>query len=69
MHVNERDGHVLRPVSPYGLHPEEETIAEFFSRLDTFPASLENGILVTKMNSCLPGKVSKRFSAFPTVMI
>ena len=28
MHVNERDGHVLRPVSPYGLHPEEETIAE-----------------------------------------
>ena len=22
------DGHVLRPVSPYGLHPEEETIAE-----------------------------------------
>ena len=28
MHLNERDGHVLRPVSPYGLNPEEETIAE-----------------------------------------
>lgn len=28
MHTNPRDGHVLRPVSPYGLHPEETTIAE-----------------------------------------
>ncbi len=28
MHVNERDGHVLRPASPYGLHPDEVTIAE-----------------------------------------
>lgn len=28
MHFNERDGHVLRPVSPYGLNPQEETIAE-----------------------------------------
>jgi arylsulfatase A-like enzyme len=28
MHVNERDGWVLRPVSPYGLHPDETTIAE-----------------------------------------
>ena len=28
MHVNERDGWVLRPVSPYGLHPDEVTIAE-----------------------------------------
>ena len=28
MHHNERDGHVLRPVSPYGLNPEEETLAE-----------------------------------------
>ena len=28
MHMNERDGHVLRPVSPYGLNPNEETIAE-----------------------------------------
>lgn len=28
MHVNPRDGHVLRPVSPYGLHPDEITIAE-----------------------------------------
>jgi len=28
MHVNERDDHVLRPVSPYGLHPDEVTIAE-----------------------------------------
>lgn len=28
MHFNERDGLVLRPVSPYGLHPDEVTIAE-----------------------------------------
>lgn len=28
MHDNPRDGHVLRPVSPYGLHPDEITIAE-----------------------------------------
>ncbi|MEM7399802.1 MAG: sulfatase, partial [Pseudomonadota bacterium] len=28
MHLNERDGWVLRPVSPYGLHPDEVTIAE-----------------------------------------
>ena len=28
MHDNPRDGHVLRPVSPYGLHPNEVTIAE-----------------------------------------
>jgi arylsulfatase A-like enzyme len=28
MHVNPRDGHVLRPVSPFGLHPREVTIAE-----------------------------------------
>ncbi len=28
MHHNPRDGQVLRPVSPYGLHPNERTIAE-----------------------------------------
>jgi len=28
MHFNERDQHVLRPVSPYGLHADEVTIAE-----------------------------------------
>lgn len=28
MHLNPRDGHVLRPLSPYGLHPDEITIAE-----------------------------------------
>ena len=28
MHWNPRDGRVLRPLSPYGLHPEETTIAE-----------------------------------------
>jgi len=28
MHQNPRDGHVLRPVSPYGLNPDEITIAE-----------------------------------------
>jgi arylsulfatase A len=28
MHHNQRDGHVLRPVSPHGLHPDEITIAE-----------------------------------------
>lgn len=28
MHLNPRDQHVLRPVSPYGLHPDEITLAE-----------------------------------------
>ena len=28
MHTNPRDGWVLRPISPYGLHPDEVTIAE-----------------------------------------
>lgn len=28
MHTNPRDGFVLRPVSPYGLNPDEVTIAE-----------------------------------------
>ena len=28
MHSNPRDGHVLRPISPYGLNPDETTIAE-----------------------------------------
>lgn len=28
MHANPRDGHVLRPISPYGLNPDEVTIAE-----------------------------------------
>jgi arylsulfatase A len=28
MHTNPRDGQVLRPVSPHGLHPDEVTIAE-----------------------------------------
>ena len=28
MHKNERDGLVLRPISPYGLNPNETTIAE-----------------------------------------
>lgn len=28
MNLNPRDHHVLRPISPYGLHPDEETIAE-----------------------------------------
>lgn len=28
MHRNPRDDHVLRPISPYGLHPDEVTIAE-----------------------------------------
>ena len=28
MHTNPRDGQVLRPVSPYGLHANEITIAE-----------------------------------------
>ncbi len=28
MNTNPRDGHVLRPVSPHGLHPDELTIAE-----------------------------------------
>lgn len=28
LHLNPRDHHVLRPVSPYGLHPDEATLAE-----------------------------------------
>src|SRR5690606_22503271 len=33
MHLNERDNHVLRPISPYGLHPDEITIAEVLKDL------------------------------------
>lgn len=32
MDYNPRDGHVLRPVSPFGLHPQEHTIAELLRR-------------------------------------
>ncbi len=32
MHDNPRDGQVLRPVSPYGLNPDEITIAEVLQR-------------------------------------
>ena len=32
MHVNERDDHVLRPASPYGLHPDEVTVAEILKQ-------------------------------------
>lgn len=32
MHDNPRDGWVLRPVSPYGLHPSEITIAEILKK-------------------------------------
>lgn len=32
MHHNPRDGWVLRPVSPYGLHPDEVTIAEVLKK-------------------------------------
>lgn len=32
MHLNPRDGQVLRPVSPYGLNPQETTIAEVLKR-------------------------------------
>ncbi|MCG8650471.1 MAG: sulfatase-like hydrolase/transferase, partial [Pirellulales bacterium] len=32
MHSNQRDGWVLRPVSPYGLHPDETTIAEVLKK-------------------------------------
>ena len=32
MHNNPRDGHVLRPVSAYGLHPNEVTIAEILKQ-------------------------------------
>lgn len=33
MHLNKRDYHVLRPVSPFGLHPDEVTIAEELKEL------------------------------------
>ena len=32
MHTNERDGLVLRPISPYGLNPDEVTIAEVLKK-------------------------------------
>ena len=32
MHWNDRDGWVLRPVSPYGLNPDEVTIAEVLKK-------------------------------------
>ena len=34
MHLNDRDGAVLRPVSAYGLHPNEITIAEILKQQD-----------------------------------
>lgn len=33
MHLNPRDYHVLRPISPYGLNPDEFTIAEALEKL------------------------------------
>ncbi len=33
MHLNDRDGHVLRPVSPYGLNPKEITVAEVLKKV------------------------------------
>ncbi len=33
MHLNPRDYHVLRPISPYGLNPDEVTIAEALKKL------------------------------------
>jgi arylsulfatase A len=33
LHYNERDGHVLRPVSPHGLNPAEITVAESLKAL------------------------------------
>ncbi|MCB1077894.1 MAG: sulfatase [Verrucomicrobiae bacterium] len=33
MHLNERDHHVLRPVSRYGLNPDEVTLAEVLKKL------------------------------------
>lgn len=32
MHNNPRDGIVLRPISPYGLHPDEVTLAEVLEK-------------------------------------
>jgi arylsulfatase A len=32
MHYNQRDIHVLHPISPYGLHPDEITIAEVLKK-------------------------------------
>ena len=32
MHLNPRDGNVLRPISPYGLNPAEITVAEILER-------------------------------------
>lgn len=34
MHTNPRDGWVLRPLSPYGLHPDEVTVAEVLKQRD-----------------------------------
>lgn len=33
MDQNERDGHVLRPISPYGLNPDEITVAEVLQQV------------------------------------
>ncbi|GAA5224898.1 sulfatase family protein [Membranihabitans marinus] len=40
MHWNDRDGQVLRPISPYGLHPDEITIAEVLEK-----AGYQTGII------------------------
>ena len=34
MHLNPRDGNVLRPISPYGLNPTEITVAEILKTRD-----------------------------------
>ena len=54
MHLNPRDGWVLRPVSQYGLHPDEVTVAEvlkdqglFHERLATHPVLMPNSNQMT----------------------
>ena len=66
MHHNPRDGHVLRPVSPHGLHPQEITIAEVLKHSATRRRSSANGTWGISRSCCRRGKASTRSLASPT---
>ena len=50
------DGHVLRPISPNGLHPNEVTIAEILKKPATQPPVLANVIWAINRSFCPPDR-------------